>query len=73
VRNNPTHIGRDLQILPDTGDLNSFAIVVLVMVIGVSAYLWWTGRLRSRAGLLTIGAIILFLVYIAFYSNQPPA
>jgi glycosyltransferase involved in cell wall biosynthesis len=32
-----------------------------------------TGRLRSRAGLLTIGAIILFLVYIAFYSNQPPA
>jgi LPXTG-motif cell wall-anchored protein len=67
------HMGRQLEVLPNTGDMNSLAVVVLVMVVGISAYLWWTGRLRSRAGLVTMAGIMLFLAYLAFFANQPPA
>jgi hypothetical protein len=67
------HVGREDQNLPSSGDMNSLAVVVLVMVVGLSAYLWWTGRLRSRAGLLTVAGIVLFLAYLAFFANQPLA
>jgi len=66
-------VGRSLQVVPDRGDINSVAVVVLVMVVGVAAYLWWTGRLRGPAGLVTVAGILACLVYLAFFANQPPA
>jgi type IV secretory pathway VirB2 component (pilin) len=73
VRGKPTHFSRAFQVLPERGDINSFAVVVLVMVIGIAAYMWWTGRLRTLAGLLTVAGIVAFLVYLSFFASQPPA
>lgn len=64
---------RDLQILRGTGDVNSFAIVALVLVIGIAAYIWWRGRLRGGAAWVTLIGIIAILSFVAFYSGGPPA
>jgi len=73
LRGSLNHIGRQDQILPGGGDVNSLAVVVLVMVIGIAAYLWWTRRLRSRAALITLAGIVAFLAYLAFFTGGPPA
>ena len=41
------------------------AIVMIVMVLGATYYLWRMRYLRSRAALLTIGAILLALIFMA--------
>ena len=41
------------------------AIVLIVMILGISYYLWRMHYLRSRAALLTVGAILLALIFVA--------
>jgi predicted signal transduction protein with EAL and GGDEF domain len=64
---------KDLHPASNSGDVNSFALVALVMVVGIAAYMWWSGRLRSAAGLVTVAGIIALLVYVAFFAALPPA
>ena len=45
------------------------AIVLIVLIIGACAYLWTRGQMRSRAGLLTVGGILLVLFYFAFWAS----
>jgi peptidoglycan/LPS O-acetylase OafA/YrhL len=47
----------------------STALIILFMLIGISAFLWYAGYLRSRAGLLTIALIAAGLAYFAFWTN----
>lgn len=44
------------------------AIVLMVLILGASVYMWQLGYLRSRAGLLTIGGILVMLGLLAFWS-----
>ena len=45
------------------------AIVLIVLILGASAYMWTRGYLRSRAALVTIGAILIALGYLAFFTS----
>ena len=45
------------------------AIVLIVLILGACAYLWTRGQMRSRAGLLTVGGILLVLLYFAFWAS----
>lgn len=47
----------------------STALLVLIMVVGISAFLWYTGYLRSRAALAFLALIIAGLAYFAFWTN----
>jgi cell division protein FtsW (lipid II flippase) len=46
------------------------AIVLIVLVLGASFYMWRTRQLRSRAGLLTIAGILILLVFLAMSSSM---
>ena len=52
--------------------LSPLAIVLLVLIIGASIYLWRQHYLRSRAALVTIGAIVVVLIYLGFFAMRPP-
>lgn len=41
------------------------AIVLIVLILGASFYLWRMHYLRSRAALVTILAVIIALVFLA--------
>jgi uncharacterized membrane protein len=43
----------------------STAIVLIVLILGASFYLWWTHHLRSRAGLIAIAMVVVALAYFA--------
>ena len=47
----------------------STALIILFMLVGISAFLWYTGYLRSRAALLTVAFIAAVLAYFAFWTN----
>jgi uncharacterized membrane protein YbaN (DUF454 family) len=47
----------------------STAVVLLVMVVGISFYLWRTRYLRSRAALIFVAMIIVALLYFAVWTN----
>jgi hypothetical protein len=44
------------------------AIVLIVLILGASIFLWTRGQLRSRAAMLTVAGIIAVLVYFAFWA-----
>lgn len=46
--------------------LQPLSIVLIVMIVGGSYYLWRRRILRSRAAFITLGAILLVLVYLGF-------
>ncbi|HVM22989.1 MAG TPA: hypothetical protein VM308_06785 [Sphingomicrobium sp.] len=46
--------------------MQPLSIVLMVMIIGASFYLWRKGALRSRAALITIAAILMALAYLGF-------
>lgn len=50
----------------------SVSIVLILLIIGASIYLWREGYLRSRAGLVTVAGILLFLVYLGFFAFPSP-
>jgi len=52
--------------------ISPLAIVLLVLIIGASIYLWRQHYLRSRAALVTIGAIVVVLIYVGFFAMRPP-
>ena len=52
--------------------LSPLAIVLLVLVVGASIYLWHQHYLRSRAALVTIGAIVVVLIYLGFFAMPTP-
>lgn len=52
--------------------LPPLAIVLLVMLIGASIYLWRSRILKSRAALVTIVALALVLAYLGFFAVPPP-
>jgi phosphate starvation-inducible membrane PsiE len=52
--------------------LSPLAIVLLVLVIGASIYLWRKHYLQSRAALVTIAAIVVVLIYLGFFAMRPP-
>lgn len=45
------------------------AIVLIVLILGASAYMWTRGYLRSRAALVTVAGILLALAYVAFFTS----
>jgi peptidoglycan/LPS O-acetylase OafA/YrhL len=47
----------------------STALVLLVMVLGISLYLWRARYLRSRAALIFVAMIVLVLLYLAVWTN----
>ncbi|MEO6224395.1 MAG: hypothetical protein ABIO80_00870 [Sphingomicrobium sp.] len=47
----------------------STALVILVMVVGITAYLWFTGHMRSRVGLIFVAMIVAVLAYFALWTN----
>lgn len=47
----------------------STALVLLVMVVGISFYLWRARYLRSRAVLIFVAMIVLVLLYLAVWTN----
>lgn len=53
--------------------MNSLAVVALVMVVGIAAFMWWKGRLRGPAGLVTVAGIVAILIYVAFFASMPPS
>lgn len=52
--------------------ISPLAIVLLVLIIGASIYMWYQGFLRSRAAMVTIAAIVVVLVYLGFFAMRPP-
>ena len=50
----------------------SVSIVLILLIIGGSIYLWREGYLHSRAALVTVAGILLFLVYLGFFAFPPP-
>ena len=51
----------------------STALLVLFMVVGISAFLWYAGYLRSRAALAFLALIVAGLAYFAFWTNPVTA
>lgn len=51
----------------------STAMLIMIMVIGITAFAWYTRHLRSRAGLLAIAMIVAVLAYFAFWTNPVTA
>jgi uncharacterized membrane protein len=47
----------------------STALVLLVMVLGISFYLWRAHYLRSRAALIAVAMVVLVLLYLAVWTN----
>jgi hypothetical protein len=45
------------------------AIVLTVMILGASAYMWRQGYLRSRAALITLVGVVGILVYFGFFAR----
>ena len=45
------------------------AIVLIVLILGATIYLWRQGQMRSRAGLLTVAGLIALLAYFAFFAG----
>ncbi|HEX5239023.1 MAG TPA: hypothetical protein VFW39_11255 [Sphingomicrobium sp.] len=52
--------------------ISPLAIVLLVLVIGASIYLWRKHYLQSRAALITIAAVAVVLIYLGFFAMRPP-
>jgi hypothetical protein len=67
------------KVQPSSGGIGSgfsqaaqpLAIVAAVMIFGASIYLWRRHYLRSRAGLITIAAIIGALLYFGIFYQRP--
>ena len=47
----------------------STALTILIMIVGISAFLWYTRYLRSRAALVAIAMVCALLAYFAFWTN----
>jgi peptidoglycan/LPS O-acetylase OafA/YrhL len=47
----------------------STALVLLVMILGISLYLWRARYLRSRAALIAVAMVVLALLYLAVWTN----
>jgi hypothetical protein len=45
------------------------AIVLIVLILGASIYMRIQGGMRSRAGMLTVGGILVVLLYFAFWAS----
>jgi hypothetical protein len=45
------------------------AIVLIVLILGACVYMWARGHMRSRAGLLSVAAILAALFYFAFWAS----
>ena len=45
------------------------AVVLIVLIVGATIYMWQRGQMRSRAALVTIAGILLFLVYFTFFAG----
>lgn len=45
------------------------AATILIMILGIAAFLFFTGRLRSRAAMVAILMICGLLGYLAFWTN----
>jgi hypothetical protein len=50
----------------------SVSIVLILIILAGSIYMWREGHLYSRAALVTIAGIILFLVYLGFFAFPSP-
>ncbi len=51
----------------------STALLLIIMIVGVSFYLWRTRYLRSRAAMIFIAMIVLALAYLALWTNPVTA
>lgn len=49
--------------------LQPVAIVILVLALGATGYLWHLRYLRRRTALITAAAIVLVLAYVGFTAS----
>jgi ABC-type siderophore export system fused ATPase/permease subunit len=49
------------------------AIVLMVLILGSSAYLWRQGYLRGRAALITLVGVVIILIYFGFFARETAA
>jgi hypothetical protein len=49
------------------------AIVMMVLILGSSAYMWRQGYLRSRAAVITLIGVVAILVYFGFFAKETVA
>ena len=45
------------------------AVVLIVLILGASIFMWTQGQLRSRAAMLAILGVIAVLAYFAFWAT----
>ena len=45
------------------------AVVLIVLILGASIFMWTQGQLRSRAAMLAILGVIAVLGYFAFWAT----
>lgn len=48
------------------------AVVLAVLIVGAAFYMWRLRYLRSRAAMIAIGALVLFLLYLGFFTGGAP-
>ena len=65
MRNVPLEVGSGAS----GSMVQQVAIVLIVLILGASFYLWRTRYLRSRAALVTILGVIIMLVVLAMSSS----
>jgi hypothetical protein len=64
--------GGGSDVSPWASNLPTVSIVLLVLILGGAAYLWYMRYLRSRAVLITLVAVVALLVYFGFFAAVPP-
>ena len=48
------------------------AVVLAVLIVGATFYMWRHHYVRSRAALIAIAALVLFLLYLGFFAGGSP-
>ncbi|MEO7278129.1 MAG: hypothetical protein ABIW33_08915 [Sphingomicrobium sp.] len=47
----------------------STALLILVMVVGIAGFMWYSGYMRSRAALVALAMVIGLLAYLSFWTS----
>jgi hypothetical protein len=65
------------QVVGSTSSVSTLgqplAIVLMVLILGSSAYMWRQGYLRSRAALITLVGVVGILIYFGFFARETTA
>ena len=45
------------------------AVVLMVLILGATIFMWQRGQMRSRAALVAVAGVLVFLGYFAFFAG----